>query len=217
MNTSIKSMYLFKQNDKLLYKDIIKEINNAIYKYDIETVILPTSNSILSNDIVKTIIDDIKCNITILEEVTRNKTPKEILEFIKSEYGDDSIYNYCKANNLNYIDISRKACISISSIIDEKYSAHKFDDINVRGAISNAVSIIVPDYPNIDECNNSINGKNVIVIDDSINEGNALEDTLNVILNDYTPNSLIELILSSVEIKPIIKPHKFNNQIRNEL
>ena len=191
----------------LLYNAARAVLGNISKEINADTAILTPSNSTINKEIAL-LIKEINHNIVILENVMRKITPKEIWKIIKSEDGDELIYNYCKSNKLNYKDIKNQIYNCLSSMKDGKYSAHKITDAKIRNAISKTVSIIEPDYSKIEEYNELINGKNIMIIDDLIRGGDTLKNILNGILNNYSPNSIIGLTLLSARSKPIAKPYE---------
>lgn len=192
---------------RLLYDAARNVVKNISGKIKVQTTILAPSNSTINKEIAS-IIKDVNRDIVILEDVMRKITPKEILQIVKSEYGGELIYNYCKTNKLNYKDTMYQINSYLSSMKDGKYSAHNIKNRDIRNAISKTVSIIEPDYTKIEQYNHLINGKNIMIIDDLIREGDTLKNILNVILNNYSPKSIVCLTLLSPRSKAITKPYE---------
>lgn len=76
----------------------------------------------------------------------------------------------------------------------DTFQFHKIGDMEMRKVIEHTIKLSDEFYGKYID---AINGKNVLVIDDSLTHGNTIREACKIIANAYTPKSITVLTLFS--------------------
>lgn len=185
-----------KQKD-YIYKDAQSNLRKILTKMDIQTAILTPSKSSINSEIgyMVRFFDN---SINIISDVMRKLTTQEVWEEISE---NETFFNYCKSHHLNYKEMIDKAYKELSTIKNGLYSSHDIVDNQLRNAISDSISLIGINEKLIDKYNELINDKDVMVIDDLIRSGSTMKSTMELVISNYSPKSIIGLSLLSSRTK----------------
>ena len=76
----------------------------------------------------------------------------------------------------------------------DKFKFHHIDDMEMRSVIEHTIKLQDDYWGNYID---ALNGKDIIIVDDSITLGNTIRETCKIITECYTPKSLTILTLLS--------------------
>lgn len=185
------------------FKD--KDMNNCMIILPNRTLIhnpetligVPSSNEL--NEIIKETILKVCSGIKYMEGILRKMSTEEV-------------YKKCCIPNTKFGDILYKKGYSVSDIYDlreqleEELCLNMSDGIFKRHKLSPELRIAVQETLTLSNSaklyNGEINGKDILLFDDTLTYGHSLKETINILYNNYSPKSVTILTLFS---------KKFNN------
>lgn len=198
---SDKDKKLLMKRFEFILNKIFKNISGTIIMQNRNSVILPTTGITVpsTNELTKVIVDTV-----------HNVNPDLciITDVIRKLYASD-VYNYCchpdskfrtywreKGKSSNEIwDLQMDLADYLSDMPDDKFRRHLLP-AELRPSVLNTLEISKKSYKK------NINGKDILLFDDTLTYGHTLEETINIIYDNYNPKSITILTLFS---------KKFNN------
>jgi len=187
--------YVFKtQKDK---EEIVNRIIEILKKFEQEhksnTVILVPSTNFLNKFIVS-LYHEVNPNVTVIDDVLVKMTTEEVYEEV-DKHG--SYFNeYFKED----IDIAFRRLNYYLNLMDDKnngiFSYHLISDNDIREAIRTTIRLSDNAYYRY---GSDIDGKDVLIIDDTISRGATIRQANNLIAkgNTFSPRSVTLLTLFS--------------------
>ena len=173
---------MFWERFELLLKMFIEQHKNEI-DY---TIVIPSSNR-LNTDIVKS-IKDIAANVGIKYVVEQglHTVSTEVVE--DSVYANDSYFKQYYGDEWeDYLPILKKYLDRMDNENNGLFKWHLIDDKDMRLSIINTLEIN-KEYAFLYE--RHINGKNVLIVDDSITYGQSIRNAIYAIAQAYVPKSV---------------------------
>ena len=180
---------MFWERFELLLKMFIEQHKNET-DY---TIVIPSSNR-LNKDIVKS-IKDIAANVGIKYVVEQglHTVSTEVVE--DSVYANDSYFKQYYGDEWeDYIPILKKYLDRMDNENNGLFKWHLIDDKDMRMSIINTLEID-KDYAFLYE--RYVNGKNVLIVDDSITYGQSIRNAIHAIAQAYVPKSVSILTMFS--------------------
>ena len=180
---------MFWERFELLLKMFIEQHKNET-DY---TIVIPSSNRYNKN-VVKS-IKDIAANVGIKYVVEQglHTVSTEVVE--DSVYANDSYFKQYYGDEWeDYIPILKKYLDKMDNENNGLFKYHLIDDKDMRLSIINTLEID-KDYAFLYE--RHVNGKNVLIVDDSITYGQSIRNAIHAIAQAYVPKSVSVLTMFS--------------------
>ena len=180
---------MFWERFELLLKMFIEQHKNET-DY---TIVIPSSNR-LNKDIVKS-IKDIAANVGIKYVVEQglHTVSTEVVE--DSVYANDSYFKQYYGDEWeDYLPMLKKYLDRMDNENNGLFKWHLIDDKDMRMSIINTLEID-KDYAFLYE--RYVNGKNVLIVDDSITYGQSIRNAIHAIAQAYVPKSVSVLTMFS--------------------
>jgi hypothetical protein len=169
--------------------DFIAEKFASIYKVGV-TILIPSSNPLNKHiaDVVMSKSEDAK----LLEGVVSKMTIEEIDDIVlepKSEFRKHygSNFKQAYARFMRFINVMKEKHNGM-------FAKHFIKDAEMRRVINNTLKLSDDAYANFA---NDINGHDLLIIDDTISQGASIRETINIINETYSPNSVTILTMFS--------------------
>lgn len=171
------------QFDKIATK-FVNEYNVGI------TILIPSSNE-LNNYIVDVILSKSK-NAELIEGVICKMTTEEV---------DDIVLNFDSKFREYYKDDFNEAYSKLETYLDKMdkekngmFIRHFIKDKEMRDVIDNTLKL---SDDNFAKFANKINGRDVLIIDDTISRGQSIKNACKIIQESYSPKTITVLTLLS--------------------
>ena len=180
---------MFWERFELLLKMFIEQHKNET-DY---TIVIPCSDRLIK-DIVKS-IKDIAANVGIKYVVEQglHTVSTEVVE--DSVYANDSYFKQYYGDEWeDYLPILKKYLDRMDNENNGLFKWHLIDDKDMRLSIINTLEIN-KEYAFLYE--RHINGKNVLIVDDSITYGQSIRNAIHAIAQAYVPKSVSVLTMFS--------------------
>jgi hypothetical protein len=181
------------QNDK---ESIVNQIRNIIdkfnktHKYGV-TVIIPSGGPL--NNFIANLIKEKKPNTKIVDDLLWKITTDEVLNHVMTPNSKFRQYYRGKENFNNAITRLERYLTIMDEERDGNFTYHFIDDNNMRSVIEKTMIL----SNNMGKYSNDINGKDIIIVDDSISQGKSVKEACNLIKKTFIPKSMIVLTLFS--------------------
>lgn len=181
------------ENDK---EKILEQFNKIADKFvkmnnfDL-TILIPSSNY-LNKYIANTISSKCDEPVEILEDVVCKLTTEEV---------EDIVLDFNSKFRLFYKENFDFAFRSLSKYLDKMneekngiFTRHFIKDQEMRNVLDLTLKLSDDKYA---EYANVINGKNILIIDDTISRGQSIKEMVNIIKTSYSPKNISVLTLLS--------------------
>lgn len=154
------------------------------------TIVMPSSNTL--NDHIADVVMSKSKNAELIEGVICKMTTEEVDNIVLSPNS--------KFREI-YKDSFNAAYYQLGKYLDEMdekkngtFSRHFVKDPQMRDAIDITLKLSEDRYA---EFANKINGKDILIIDDTISRGQTIKEACDIIMTSYAPNSVTVLTLLS--------------------
>ena len=174
---------------EILLKKFLEQHQN---EFD-SVIVIPSSNR-LNKDIVKS-IKDIAANVGIKYVVEQglHTVSTEVVE--DSVYANDSYFKQYYGDEWeDYLPMLKKYLDKMDNENNGLFKYHLIDDKDMRMSIINTLEID-KEYAFLYE--RYVNGKNVLIVDDSITYGQSIRNAIHAIAQAYVPKSVSVLTMFS--------------------
>lgn len=157
------------------------------------TIIMPSSNSL--NTWIAKIITSKSKNAKIIHGVVRKMTTEEAYTMAIDDMNSSfrKFYNTSNKFNIAY----DKFCDYLEEMDnkhDSDFTRHVIQDRKMRNVLDKTFKLSDKNYA---KNANKINGRDILIIDDTISRGQSLNEIYNIIKDSYAPKSIIAITLLS--------------------
>lgn len=151
------------------------------------TIVLPSTNDL--NTTFSTIVKGKMRRTMIIDDLIDKMTVEEVYETIL-----DSDSEFRKFYGKNFMKALRKFKFYCGQMKNGIFRYHLIPDMEMRKHISHTMSL----NPNsLGRYSDAINGKDILLLDDSITNGDSFREAIDIIKNYYSPHSITGLTISS--------------------
>jgi hypothetical protein len=169
--------------------DFIAEKFASIYKVGV-TILIPSSNPL--NKHIADVVMSKSENSKLLEGVVSKMTIEEIDDIVldpNSEFRKhyDKNFKQAYARFIRFINVMKEKHNGM-------FAKHFVKDPEMRRVLNNTLKLSNDAYANFA---NDINGHDLLIIDDTISQGASIRETINIINETYSPNSVTILTMFS--------------------
>lgn len=165
---------------------IVKQFFLRHGKKDI-TIMVPSTNEL--NDYFAKVVARHCVHPTYIDDILVKMTTEEVDDYIQKE-GSPFKRHYGRRFDIAY-KYFRRCCKDMKG---GKFKFHTIDDMEMRGVIEHTIKLQDEYWGNYID---AFNGKDVIIVDDSITLGNTIVESCKIISECYTPKSITVLTLLS--------------------
>lgn len=177
--------------------DLIHQFDLIIDKYIAEhpfdiTIVIPSSKPI--NEYIAKRISEKTRGTEILANLLRKLTTTEIHDYVL-EF--NSSFRKAYPTRYEFEDKLNELSSYLNKMNEENegyFTRHKIKNNELRNVIDKTLTNAKQDDLNVAE---KINGKNVLIIDDTISRGQTIQEAYDIIKNTYSPKSISILTLLS--------------------
>lgn len=165
---------------------IVKEFFKKHEKKEV-TIMIPSTNDL--NNYFAKVVSSHCINPTYIDDIVSKMTIEEVDDGI---FDDNSLFrkHYGRRFDKAYEQF-RQYCKSMKGGV---FKFHEIKDMNMRKVIEHTVKRNDEYWGNYID---AFNGKDIIIVDDSITLGNTIKETCKIITDCYTPKSVTILTLLS--------------------
>lgn len=180
-------------NKKDFFEQLDLVLDKFLEEHTQEVVIPIPSTNLLNNDFLTRIVEKLN-DVVVCQPLTKMST-EEIWEACEEKDSYFRKYWQEKGVDLNqaYESLS-KSLIWMDKNNDGIFSFHYVKDMNMRESIINTMKCAPEEYTTF---NKDINGKDVLLIDDSITKGQSIRDAIHALKELYEPRSISVLTIFS--------------------
>ena len=189
--------------DKLVQTldDILVLLPDHYFHWHPDTLIpLPSTNP-LNTYITKSVASKFK-NVNVVDNALRKLTYQEVLDCISDDENGTyfDFWNALADNNIpvedarNIIQDLHNEFKKADPTLQGTFKRHAIKNLKLRNAITHTMSMSMSYYE-------EINGKNIVLLDDSITFGASIKETLELLYTMYEPKSVIVITMFSEKYK----------------
>lgn len=177
------------KNEKKFYN----RLNYIINKFFKEnkgidvTIAVPSQNKL--NDYFARIIANHCQNPRVIDNLLVKMSTGEVAEFVMAE---DSVFR--KHYGHFYSQAFTMLKQYFRKMSQNMFQFHKVEDMEMRGVIEKTIKISDEFYGDYVD---AINGKNIVIVDDSLSLGNTIRESCRIIAEAYTPKSISVITIFS--------------------
>lgn len=164
---------------------IVKKFCSSNQGIDV-TIALPSTNS-LNNTFASMVANNCK-NPQYISNLFVKMSIEEVDDFIFEERSKFRLF-YGKRFEQKY-----RVLQNYYKRMNDSFQFHKVQDMEMRSVIEHTIKLADDFYG---EYIDKINGKNILIIDDSITLGQTVKESCQILLNNYIPSSITILTLFS--------------------
>jgi hypothetical protein len=155
------------------------------------TVVVPSGGPL--NMFLAEIIKKRNPNTKIINDLVVKMTANEVYEaVISNDFGFREVYN-TKEKFLSALDKLEKSIVQMEKQRNGDFTYHFIGDPVMREAIGQTLKLSY----DFGMYSNDVNGKDILIIDDSISQGNSIKNACEVLKDSFVPNSITVLTLFS--------------------